>query len=106
MKILIRGLSPKTTEEALQKMFEEFGPVQYCNLVLDQETQKSKGFAFVEIPKVGEAKYAIKQMNGKEIDGNKVRVKRAAPNPTDAPKDIAESDAEIVQGTFGFHKKK
>ena len=45
--------------------------------VKDRETSSSKGFGFVEMPKVGEAKAAMKNLNGKEVDGSKVRVKKA-----------------------------
>ncbi len=77
MKLLIRNLSRSTTEAELLTLFEPFGTVQSCNLVLDKKTDGSKGFAFVEMPKQGEAKAAMKTLNGKVIDGNKIRVKKA-----------------------------
>jgi RNA recognition motif-containing protein len=77
MKILIRNLARETTEQELKAMFTEFGMVQSCTLVLDKETGKSKGFAFVEMPKIGEVKVAIKKLNNKEVAGNKIRVKKA-----------------------------
>jgi len=51
MKLLIRNLSRSTTEEELKALFEEYGRVQSCDLVLDKTTGDSKGFAFVEMPK-------------------------------------------------------
>ena len=75
MKLLIRNLARTTTEKEIQTLFEFFGGVQSCDLVLDKKSGNSKGFAFVEMPRRGEAKAAIKSLNGKEIDGNKVRVK-------------------------------
>ena len=51
--------------------------MQSTNLVLDKKSGGSKGFAFVEIPKVGEAKAAMKQLNGSMLDGRKIRVKKA-----------------------------
>jgi len=77
MKLLIRNLARETTEKELTALFTEFGMVQSCNLVLDTETGKSKGFAFVEMPKVGEVKIAIKELNNKVVAGNKIRVKKA-----------------------------
>ena len=77
MKLLIRNLSRNTTETELQSLFEPFGTVQSCNLVLDKETGDSKGFGFVEMPKQGDGKAAMKGLNGKEIAGNKIRVKKA-----------------------------
>ena len=58
-------------------MFKAYGDVQSCTLILDKATGKSKGFGFVEISKVGNAKAAIQALNGKSIDGNKIRVKKA-----------------------------
>lgn len=77
MKLLVRNLAKATTEEKLLTLFKEHGSIQSCNLVLDKETGASKGFAFVEMPKVGEAKAAIKQLNGYKLAGNLIRVKKA-----------------------------
>ncbi len=77
MKILIRNLDRNVTEYELEAMFEEYGDVQSCNIVLDKKTGESKGFAFVEMPKQGEAKIAIKNLNYKDIEGSKLRVKKA-----------------------------
>ncbi len=77
MKLLIRNLARSTTEEELKILFGEYGTVQSCNLVLDKTTSESKGFAFVEMPKAGEAVAAMKTLNGQDIAGNKIRVKKA-----------------------------
>ena len=77
MKLMIRNLARSTTEAEVRRLFEEFGSVQSCTLVMDKTTGVSKGFGFVELPKPGEAKAAMKNINGKEIDGSKVRVKTA-----------------------------
>ena len=77
MKILVRNLDRMTKEAELKSLFEEFGAIQSCNLVIDKESKKSKGFAFVEMPKPGEAKAAIKNLNNKQIGDNRIRVKLA-----------------------------
>lgn len=77
MRLLVRQLSRETTEEGLLDLFEPFGAVQSCAIVSDKETGKSKGFGFVEMPKPGEAKAAIKNLNGFLLDGERIRVKRA-----------------------------
>jgi len=79
MKMLVRNLSKTTTEDELKEMFESYGAVQSCNLVLDKETGKSKGFGFIEMPKPGDAKAAMKHLNGIDLAGNKIRVKKAEP---------------------------
>jgi len=75
MKLMIRNLARTTTEAQIRTLFEEYGSVQSCTLVMDKTTGVSKGFGFVDLPKPGEAKAAMKNLNGKEIDGSKVRVK-------------------------------
>ena len=82
MKLLIRNLDRSTTKADLLKVFLDQGTVQSCSLVLDKRTGVSKGFAFVEMPKSGEAKAAIKNLNATEIDGKKIRVKKAVPKLT------------------------
>lgn len=77
MKLLIRNLDRLTTEEELKGLFQKFGAVQSCNLVIDRDSGKSKGFGFIEMPKSDEAKSAIKNLNNKTIGNNKIRVKEA-----------------------------
>jgi RNA recognition motif-containing protein len=77
MKLLIRNLDRLTTEEELKVFFQEYGTVQSCDLVMDRDSGASKGFGFIEMPKSGEAKSAIKNLNNKTIGGSKIRVKKA-----------------------------
>lgn len=81
MKLLIRNLARSTTEAELLELFESYGSVQYCNLVIDSATGGSKGFGFVEMPKVGEAKAAMKNLNNTLVNGNMIRVKKAEDKP-------------------------
>jgi len=77
MKLLVRNLDRLTKEDELKSLFEEFGMVQSCTLVMDKESGESKGFGFIEMPKTGEAKAAIKQLNNKLFGSNNIRVKKA-----------------------------
>lgn len=77
MKILLRNLSRTTTEAELHDLLGVYGEVQYCKVVMDKVTGLSKGFGFAEIPRAGEAKAAIKGLNGKDVGGNTIRVKKA-----------------------------
>jgi RNA recognition motif-containing protein len=77
MKILVRNLSRDTTEAELLALFKEYGDVQYCKVMMDRVTKRSKGFAFLEMPRAGEAKVAIKALNARDVGGNKIRVKKA-----------------------------
>ncbi|MDO8940563.1 MAG: RNA-binding protein [Methylicorpusculum sp.] len=84
MKILIRNLARSTTEAELLVMFQAHGKVQSCTLVMDKETHQSKGFGYVEMPNPGEAKAAVLVLNGKNVAGNKIRVKKAEPKKDDS----------------------
>lgn len=96
MKLLIRNLARTTTEAELQKMFETYGRIQSCSLVLDKETGISKGFGFVEMPMLGEAKAAMKALNGKELDGNKIRVKKAEEKVTsEETEELVKQDKDV-----------
>ncbi|MGJ8669956.1 MAG: RNA recognition motif domain-containing protein [Oceanococcus sp.] len=77
MKLLIRNLDRSTTEQEVRELFQAFGNIQSCNLVIDKTSGVSKGFCFVEMPKPGEAKAAMKSLNNKSIAGSTIRVKKA-----------------------------
>jgi RNA recognition motif-containing protein len=79
MKLLVRSLGRSTTEATLKDLFEAFGAVQSYVLVMDAKTGTSKGFGFVEMPRAGEAKAAMKALNSTQVDGNTIRVKKAVP---------------------------
>lgn len=93
MKLLIRNLARTTTEAELRAMFEVHGTVQSCTLVIDKTTGGSKGFGFVEMPKLGEAKAAIKNLNYTDVAGNKIRVKKAEVKPDTDDNPDAEPNA-------------
>lgn len=77
MKLLVRNLSRTTTEQEIRILFSEHGSVTECSLVLDQETGKSKGFGFVEMPNEVEAKSALSSLHETRVAKNKIRVKIA-----------------------------
>lgn len=81
MKLLVRNLARSTTEAELRALFEAHGKVQSCSLVMDKQTGSSKGFGFIEMPRPGDAKAAVKMLNNKAIAGNNIRVKKAEPKP-------------------------
>jgi RNA recognition motif-containing protein len=93
MKLLIRNLDRLTTEAELKSLFEDFGIVQSCSLVIDQASGKSKGFGFVEMPKPGEAKAAIKNLNNKTVSGKKIRVKKAENKKPEKPSSENDEDS-------------
>lgn len=79
MKIYVGNLSRDVTDEDLLKAFESFGKVESATVVKDKFTGESRGFGFVEMSSVSEARLAINGMNGKELKGRAVNVNEARP---------------------------
>ncbi|ELP33948.1 RNA recognition motif domain-containing protein [Rhodopirellula baltica] len=77
--IYVGNLSFKATEEELRGAFEQYGEVSAVNIIMDRETGRSRGFAFVEMADAEGAKDAIENLNGHEIDGRSVTVNEARP---------------------------
>jgi RNA recognition motif-containing protein len=79
MNIYVGNLSYKMTDEDLGKLFSTYGTVSESKVVIDKATRRSKGFGFVEMPNQSEGDEAIRQLDGKEIDGRPIKVNVAKP---------------------------
>lgn len=84
-KIYVGNLSYNTTEDQIREAFAQVGETQSVELITDRHSGQSKGFAFVEMPNEDEAKSAIEQLNGKDIDGRSLNVSEAKPK-TERPR--------------------
>ncbi len=73
-KIYVGNLNYATSEETLSSVFSSYGEVLSSVVIKDRDTQQSKGFGFVELADEVAADKAIAALNGKEIDGRRVRV--------------------------------
>jgi len=69
MNIFVGNLNYGITEEDLREIFEEYGELSSVKLISDKFTGKSKGFGFVEMADADEAKKAIEELNGAEVEG-------------------------------------
>ena len=79
MNIYIGNLNYRVREEDLKQVMEEYGVVDSVKIIIDRETGKSKGFAFVEMPNDAEGKRAIEELNEAEYEGRQMVVKEATP---------------------------
>ena len=79
MNIYVGNLSFNVTDTQLRTEFESFGSVSKVNVVMDRDTGRPRGFAFVEMDNDSEAKAAIEGLNGKDIAGRNVTVNEARP---------------------------
>ena len=82
MNIFVGNLSFRTTQENLLAAFSQFGSVEQVNVVTDRDTGQPRGFAFVEMANQQEARMAIAQLNGAELDGRALNVNEARPKPS------------------------
>jgi len=78
-KLYVGNLSFQTSGGDLEQLFVGLGTVESVNVVTDRDTGRSRGFAFVEMASQAEAEEAIKQLNGKEVDGRSLTVNAARP---------------------------
>jgi RNA recognition motif-containing protein len=74
MNIYAGSLHFKMNEAELKELFEEYGEVTSAKIIFDKYSGKSKGFGFVEMPNEAEAKKAIEELNGSEVQGRKIVV--------------------------------
>ncbi len=78
-KLFVGNLSFNTTEGDVLDLFKQAGNVTSCELILDKFTNKSRGFAFVQMGTQEEANKAVSMFNGKELDGRALTVNEARP---------------------------
>ena len=77
--IYVGNLAFTATDEDLRSAFEQFGEVTSVNIIMDRETGRSRGFAFVEMANGDQAREAIENLNGAGIGGRNVSVNEARP---------------------------
>lgn len=77
MKLIALNLPRDLDEQALAELFKAYGNIKSCNLVLNDDSGKSKGFAFIEMALEHEGEIAIKELHGTKVGKNKIRVKQA-----------------------------
>lgn len=96
-KVFVGGLSWNTTDDGLNAAFGVFGSVVEARVVTERGTGRSRGFGFVTYADEESAKKAVTEMNGKELDGRKIRV--------DEAKDTREEGGERRGGGGGHFNR-
>ena len=76
MKLYVGNLPWSTGEAELEELFAGIGEVRSANVITDRDTGRSRGFGFVEMSD-DDAKRAIEDLNGTEVDGRAIRVNEA-----------------------------
>lgn len=80
MKIFVAKLSPNTTSESLQALFEQYGEVSSSKVIMDRETGRSKCYGFIEMPEDENGRQALESLNGVEYEGATIATKEAIPH--------------------------
>ncbi len=78
-KLYVGNLPYGVSDSDLQKIFEPHGSVVSAQVIVDRDTNRSKGFGFVEMGTDQEAQTAIQALNGTEIEGRALTVNEARP---------------------------
>lgn len=79
MNIYVSNLGYSFQDDELNKLFADYGTVASAKIITDKVTGKSRGFGFVEMPDEQAAEKAVKDLDGKMIDGRPVKVTEARP---------------------------
>jgi RNA recognition motif-containing protein len=78
-KLYVGNLNYNVNESDLKALFTPFGTVQSAQVIVDRDTNRSKGFGFVEMDTDAQAQAAIQELNAREYDGRNLTVSEAKP---------------------------
>ena len=78
-KIYVGNLGFSVSNEDLSEKFSQYGTVSSAKVIIDRDTNRSKGFAFVEMSSSSEAAKAINALNGTDFEGRQMNVSEAKP---------------------------
>jgi cold-inducible RNA-binding protein len=79
MNIYVGNLSFDTRDNDLESAFAAFGAVSSARVIMDRETNRSKGFGFVEMDSKEDGERAIAELDGTDFQGRNVKVNEARP---------------------------
>jgi RNA recognition motif-containing protein len=79
VNIYVGNLSFSSTNADLERLFGEYGTVESAAVITDRETGRSRGFGFVEMTNSDEARKAIEDLNGTDMEGRALTVNEARP---------------------------
>lgn len=79
MNIYVANVNFRATEDELKALFAQYGEVSSVKILKDRETNRSRGFGFVEMPDDEQGRTAINSLNGSEFNQRNLVVKEALP---------------------------
>jgi RNA recognition motif-containing protein len=81
MQIYVGNLDYGTNDQSLNELFSPFGEVVSAKIIMDRDTNRSKGFGFVEMASKNEGIKAISKLDGQELNGRNIKVNEAQQKP-------------------------
>jgi len=84
MNLYVSNLGFNVEESALNNLFKDYGSVSSVKIIMDKITNRSRGFAFIEMSDVQQAEKAIKELNGIMVEGRQMKVIEARPKPSNS----------------------
>lgn len=85
-KLFVGSLPWAIDDQGLEDLFKDFGTVTSAKVIIDRETNRSKGFGFVEFEDDNAAQEAIKKLNGTDLQGRSIVVNEARPQEARPPR--------------------
>jgi cold-inducible RNA-binding protein len=85
-KLFVGSLPWATDDQGLEDLFKDFGAVTSAKVIIDRETNRSKGFGFVEFEDDAAAKAAVEKLNGTDLQGRSIVVNEARPQEARPPR--------------------
>ncbi len=104
MNLYVGNLDFEVTEEEIKILFEQVGDVTGVRLMLDKETGRSKGFAFVQMEDIEEAVIALKTLNGREFHGRNIVVNQGTED-SDRKKSFGSDNRSENRRSYGDDQK-
>ena len=77
MNMYVSNLGFHASDDDLRELFRPFGRVSSAKVIMDRTTGKSRGFGFVEMGSVSDASLAMRELDGKDVDGRRINVSAA-----------------------------
>ena len=84
MNLYVSNLGFTVVDTTLSNLFKEYGNVSSVKVVMDKITNRSRGFAFVDMPDAHQAEKAMKELNGIMVEGREMKVIEARPKPSNS----------------------
>ena len=84
-RLYVANLSYQTSESELEEIFQQCGAVSSVQIVMDRDTNRSRGFGFITMGSDAEAQTAIERLNGQDLGGRQLRVSEARPREERPP---------------------